>query len=69
MAIKDGGVAGANLTRVVENDDLSIEGSGFLSGVVLRVRGNISTTNILDRDVPAKEVRYVVILLTFTLRT
>jgi hypothetical protein len=37
---------------VVEDDNLSVERSGFLGGVVLGVGGNISTTNILDRDVP-----------------
>jgi hypothetical protein len=35
----DGCVASANLTGIVENDDLSIEGSGFFGGVVLRVGG------------------------------
>jgi hypothetical protein len=48
MAIEDGCIASANLTGMVENDDLSIEGSGFFGGVVLRVRGNITTTNILN---------------------
>lgn len=69
MAIEDGGVTGTNLTRVVEDDDLSVEGSGLLSGVVLRVRGNISTTDILNRDVPAEHVRNIVLLSTFALRT
>lgn len=54
MAIEDGGVTGTNLTWVVEDDDLSVKRSGFLGGVILRVGCNISTTNILDRDVPAK---------------
>jgi hypothetical protein len=55
MAIKDRSVAGTNLTRMVENNDLSIEGSGLLSGVILGIRTHISTTNILDRDVPKNE--------------
>jgi hypothetical protein len=52
MAIEDGCVASANLTGMVENDDLSIEGSRFFGGVILRVRGDITTTNILNRNVP-----------------
>ena len=44
-------VTSTNLTGVVE-DDLGVEGSGLLGRVILRVRGNICTTNILDGDVP-----------------
>jgi len=51
VAIEDGCVTGTDLTRVVENDDLSVEGLGTLGGVVLGVTGNIATTNLLDRDV------------------
>jgi hypothetical protein len=36
----------------VVEDDHGIEGSGLLGGVILGVRGNISTTNILDGDIP-----------------
>ena len=53
MAIQDGSVTGTDLTRVVEDDDLSVEGSGFLSGIVLGVGGDVSTTDILDGDVPS----------------
>jgi hypothetical protein len=52
VTVKHWRVASTDLTRVVENDDLSIEGSCFLGGVVLGVRSNIATTNILDRNVP-----------------
>ena len=52
MAIEDGGVTSANLSGVVEDDDLGVEGSSLLSRVILRVGGDISTTNILDGDVP-----------------
>jgi hypothetical protein len=51
VAIEDGGVTSTNLTGVVENDDLGVEGSGFLGGVVLGVGGNVSTADILDGNV------------------
>ena len=56
VAIEDGGVTCTNLTGVVENDDLSVEGRSLLSGVVLRVRADIATTNFLDGDVPERHV-------------
>ena len=52
MTIEDGGVTSANLSGVVEDDDLGVERSSLLSRVILRVGGDVSTTNILDRDVP-----------------
>ena len=52
MAIEDGGVTSANLSGVVEDDDLGIEGSSLFSRVILRVGGDVSTTNIFDGDVP-----------------
>ena len=52
VAIEDGSVTSADLTRVVENHDLGVEGSSLLGGVVLRVGGDVTTTDILDRDVP-----------------
>jgi hypothetical protein len=52
VSIKNGGgVTSTNLTGVVE-DDLGVEGSGLLGGVVLGVRGDTLVTNILDRDIP-----------------
>jgi len=51
VAIEDGSVTSADLTGVVEDDDLSVEGSGLLGGVVLGVGSDISTTDILDGDV------------------
>ena len=51
VAIQDRDVTGTDLTEVVEDDNLSVERSGLLSRVVLGVRGNISTVNILDRNV------------------
>lgn len=58
VAIQDGGVASTDLTRVVKDDDLSVEGGSLLGGVVLGVGGNVTTTDILDRDVPMRG-RYV----------
>lgn len=52
VTIKDGCIASADLTRVVEDDDLSIERSSFLRRVVLRVGGHITATDILNGDVP-----------------
>lgn len=51
VAIQDRDIAGTDLTGVVEDDNLSIERSGLLSRVVLGVRGDTSTVNILDRNV------------------
>ena len=56
VAIKDGGVSGTNLTRVVEDNDLCVEGLGLLGRVVLRVGRNVSTANFLDRDVPLRAI-------------
>ena len=50
VRIQDGGVTRADLTRVVENNDLGIEGSGLLGRVVLGVRGDVATADILHRD-------------------
>jgi hypothetical protein len=51
VAVKDGCVTGTDLTGVVEDDDLGDERSGLLGGVVLAVRGNVTSANVLDRDV------------------
>jgi len=51
VAIEHGGVTGTDLTRMVENDDLGVEGRGLLGRIVLRVRSDVTATNILDRDV------------------
>lgn len=53
MAIEDGSVTSADLTGVVEDHDLRVEGGSLLRGVVLGVGGDVTTANILDRDVPA----------------
>jgi len=51
VTVKHWSITSTDLTRVVEDDDLSIEGSSLLGGVVLGVGSNISTTNILDGNV------------------
>lgn len=51
VAVEDGRVAGADLTGVVENDDLGVEAVAALGGVVLGVTGDVATTDLLDGDV------------------
>ena len=51
VAIQDWGVAVTDLTGVVEDDDLGLEGLGLLGGVVLGVGGDVSTTDVLDGNV------------------
>lgn len=51
VAIEDGSVTGTDLTRVVEDDDLGVEGLSTLGGVLLGVTGNVTTTDLLDGDV------------------
>lgn len=55
VAIQDGCVTGADLTRVVEDNDLGIERSSLFGRVVLRVGGNVTTTDILDGNVPIEK--------------
>jgi hypothetical protein len=52
VTIQDGSISGTNLTRVVKDDNLSVERGSLLCRVVLGIRSNITTTNILDRNVP-----------------
>ena len=52
VTIQDGCITGTNLARVVEDDDLGVEGCSLLRWVVFGIRSDITTTNILDRDVP-----------------
>jgi len=51
VAIEDWGVSVVDLSRVVKNDDLSGEVSGFNWGIVLGVSSNVTTTNVLDGNV------------------
>ena len=51
VAIEDGGVAVSDLSGVVHDDDLGGESLGLLGRVVLGVRSDISTTDILELEV------------------
>ena len=51
VAVEDGSVAGTDLTWVVEDDDLGVEGVAAPRWVVLGVAGNVATTDLLDGDV------------------
>lgn len=51
VAVQNGCVAGADLTGMVEHDDLSVKRSGRLGRVVLGVGRDVSTTDILDGHV------------------
>jgi hypothetical protein len=59
VAVKNGGVTVGDLTRVVQDDDLGGEVLNTGGGVVLGVRADISTTDILDRDVLDVEANVV----------
>lgn len=59
VAVEDRGVTGTNLARVVEDDDLSVEGVGTLWWVVLGVTSNVATTDFLDRHVLDVETNVV----------
>ena len=51
VAIKDRGVAGTDLTRVVQDDDLGLERLGALGRVVLGVTGDVAALDVLDGHV------------------
>ena len=51
MAIEHWRVSSTDLARMVENNDLGVEGVGALRRVSLGVTGNITTTYLLDGDV------------------
>jgi hypothetical protein len=59
VAVENRGVASTNLTGVVEDDDLGVEGSSFLGGVVLGVGSDVTTADILDGDVLNVETNVV----------
>jgi len=59
VAIKHWRVAGADLTRVIEHDDLGVEGRGLLSGIILGVGTDISASDILDGNVLDVEANIV----------
>lgn len=59
VAVKDGSVTGRDLTRVVQDDDLSVERGGGHGGVVLGVTRDVTTANLLDGDVLHVETNVV----------
>jgi len=59
VAIQDWRVTVSDLTRVVQDNNLSSEGLGTSSGVVLGVRGDVTSSDILNRDVLHVEANVV----------
>jgi hypothetical protein len=59
VAVEDGGVTSADLTGVVEDDDLSGERSGTGRGVVLGVTSDVTTADFLDGNVLHVETNVV----------
>ena len=51
MAIEHWGISIADLTRVVQNDDLGQEVSSFSCGVVLGIRADVTSSDFLNGDV------------------
>ena len=51
VAIEHRGVTVTNLTGVVEDDDLGVEGRGLLGRIVLGVTADVTTANFLDGNV------------------
>merc|ERR1719204_1409274 len=59
VTIKDRAVSIADLTRVVKNDDLSSEIGDSRCRLVLGVRGDVFSLDVLDRDVLDVEANVV----------
>merc|ERR1712212_262781 len=51
VAIQHRCIAILDLTRVIQDDDLGVEGLGAPCGIILAVRSHIATTDVLNRDV------------------
>ena len=51
VAVQNRSVTSADLTGVVQDDDLGVEGGSAHGGVVLGVTGNVTTADLLDGDV------------------
>ena len=51
VAVQNGRVTSTDLTGVVQDDNLSVEGSGSSGGVVLGVGSDVTTANLLDGNV------------------
>lgn len=59
VAVQNRGVTSADLTGVVEDNDLGIEAGSLGGGVVLRVGGDVATADILDGNVLDVEANVV----------
>jgi hypothetical protein len=59
VAVEDRSIAGANLTRVIEDDNLGFEGFGSLWRVVLGITAHVATTDFLNGDVLHVEANIV----------
>ena len=59
VAIEDWGVTSTDLARVVEDNDLGVEGVGTLGRIVLGVTSDVATTDFLDGDVLDVEANVV----------
>jgi hypothetical protein len=59
MAIEHWCVTLLDFTGVVEDDDLGVEALGLFGGVVFAVRADVSSSNVLDRDVLYVETNVV----------
>lgn len=59
VAIQDWSVTGTDLTRVVKDDDLGVEGGSTQRWVVLGVTADVSTTDFLDGNVLDVETNVV----------
>ena len=59
MTVKDRAVSIADLARVVQHNDLGSEVRHTGGGLVLGVRGDISSLDVLDRDVLDVEANVV----------
>ena len=55
VTVEHRSVTSTNLTRMVEDDNLSIEGSSLLCWVILGVGSDVPATDIFDGDVPANK--------------
>lgn len=59
VAVENRGVTGADLTGVVEDNDLGLEAGSLGGGVVLGVGGDVATTDFLDGNVLDVEANVV----------
>jgi len=50
VAIEDWGISSIDLTRVVHDDDLSFERFSFFSWVFFGIGGNVSSSDIFNRE-------------------